>query len=76
METAKVFMNGGSQAVRLPLSCRMNENEVMAHRVGDAVILFPKESPWSALIESLNLFSEDYMDEGRNQGAQEVRPEL
>ena len=28
MEIAKLFSNGGSQAVRLPKNCRFNEDEV------------------------------------------------
>ena len=40
METAKLFSNGGSQAVRLPKSCRFIGNEVMVKKVGDIVMLF------------------------------------
>jgi antitoxin VapB len=38
---AKLFVNGGSQAVRLPRDCRFPEGEieVLARRVGKAVIL-------------------------------------
>ena len=43
METARVFSNGGSQSVRLPKSCRFNEDEVPVNRIGNVVVLFPKE---------------------------------
>lgn len=38
---AKLFQNGGSQAVRLPKSCRFpdNQDEVVVHRDGRRVIL-------------------------------------
>jgi antitoxin VapB len=38
---AKLFVNGGSQAVRLPRECRFakGEKEVLVRRVGKAVIL-------------------------------------
>ena len=40
-ERAKIFKNGGSQAVRLPKSCRFPEGqrEVLVSRVGKNVIL-------------------------------------
>ena len=29
METAKVFANGGSQAIRLPKNCRFDQDELI-----------------------------------------------
>ena len=48
-ERAKIFQNGGSQAVRLPKSCRFSEEqeEVIVRRVGKQVILEPADE-WSA----------------------------
>ncbi|MBE7484733.1 MAG: antidote-toxin recognition MazE [Polyangiaceae bacterium] len=45
---AKLFQNGGSQAVRLPKSCRFpgNQQEVVVHREGRRVVLeAPDEWP-------------------------------
>ena len=39
--TAKLFMNGRSQAVRLPVEYRFSGTEVQIRREGDAVILEP-----------------------------------
>lgn len=46
---AKIFNNGGSQAVRLPKSCRFpdGQREVVARRVGKKVILEPADE-WNA----------------------------
>lgn len=38
METAKLFTNGRSQAVRLPKEFRFEGDEVFIKRVGDAVV--------------------------------------
>ncbi|MBI5442235.1 MAG: AbrB/MazE/SpoVT family DNA-binding domain-containing protein, partial [Deltaproteobacteria bacterium] len=43
MQTAKIFMNGRSQAVRLTKEFRFKGDEVVVKRVGDAVLLFPKQ---------------------------------
>ena len=45
---AKLFQNGGSQAVRLPKACRFTaQREVLVHREGSRVILEPADE-WSA----------------------------
>ena len=40
METAKIFTSGGSQAVRLPKSCRFPCDEVAVKKVGSIVMLY------------------------------------
>jgi len=66
METAKLFQNGKSQAVRLPKEFRFGGDRVYIKRVGNAVVLFPYQTPWETLLNSLSLFSPDFMNE-RNQ---------
>lgn len=63
METAKLFTNGNSQAVRLPKAYRLKGKEVGIAKIGDAIILFPLKSKWSSLINSLDKFSDDFMEE-------------
>jgi antitoxin VapB len=67
MNTAKVFQNGRSQAVRLPKEFRFEGDEVFVHKVGNAVVLLPVQHSWDTLFESLNQFSEDFMSDGRQQ---------
>ena len=43
---AKLFMNGRSQAVRLPAECRFDADEVMIQKLGDIVIISPKTNCW------------------------------
>lgn len=40
-QRAKLFMHGGSQAVRLPKAFRFEGTEVSVRRVGEAVVLEP-----------------------------------
>ena len=66
MEVAKVFMNGGSQAVRLPKTCRFDNDEVLVNRIGDVVMLMPKvdqANRWHNLLASLDMFTVDYFAE-------------
>ena len=76
MMTAKLFENGRSKAVRLPKECRFSGDEVAVNKIGDIVILMPKDDKWSGFLDSLNLFSEDFMDSGRVKGIRQEREEL
>jgi len=76
METAKIFVNGQSQAVRLPKEYRFSGNEVYIQKVGNAVMLFPKERAWEIFLNGLNSFTDDFFADGRNQGVQAPRETL
>jgi antitoxin VapB len=58
---AKIFSNGGSQAVRLPKSCRFpdDQREVLVHRVGRRVILEPPDEWSSEFLETLGAWKEE-----------------
>jgi antitoxin VapB len=73
MQTAKLFQNGRSQAVRLPKEYQFSGDDVFIQRHGDAVLLIPHEKAWEVFLEGLNGFSEDFMKEGRNQGIDQER---
>ena len=64
MDTARIFTNGGSQAVRLPKDCRFSDDEVLVNRIGSIVILMPKDDPWRSMLDSLSLFTEDFLADG------------
>ena len=76
METAKVFENGRSQAVRLPKKFRFDVEEVVVQQLGDAVLLVPKESLWQTFMDGVNSFTDDIFQDGRDQGMQEDRESL
>jgi len=56
METAKLFVTGRSQAVRLPRAYRFEGTEVVVKHFGGGVLLLPKDNPWGILEEALNEF--------------------
>jgi antitoxin VapB len=72
VDTAKLFQNGKSQAVRLPKEYRFQGTKVYIKRLGNAVVLIPEQDSWDSLIKSLSMFSDDYMAD-RNQPMQQVR---
>jgi len=66
--TAKIFMHGRSQAVRLPKEFRFEGKEVRVSKIGDKVILEPiKKQPfdadaWFARMDALG--ARDFLPEG------------
>ena len=70
--TAKLFMHGRSQAVRLPKEFRFEGTEVRVSKVGDKVILEPVEkrpfdaAAWRARLEEYQHIP--FMEDGRDQG--------
>lgn len=76
METAKIFENGKSQAVRLPKKFRFDVDEVVIQQLGNAVLLVPEESLWQTFMDGLESFTDDIFEDGRDQGVQEERENL
>ena len=75
MRTAKLFKNGRSQAVRLPKEFRFDGTQVFIKKVGNMVVLIPEQDSWQTLFDSLEQFSDDFM-ESRDQPEQQVREGL
>jgi len=76
MDTAKLFLNGQSQAVRLPKEFRFTDDEVYIKKVGHVVMLFPKNRVWETFLEGLDNFTNDFMTDGRELDTQQVRDGL
>ena len=76
MQTARLFLNGRSQAVRLPKEYQFDGEDVYIQRVGEAVILFPVDKDWEVFLHGLNSFSDGFMSEERFQGTDQEREVL
>jgi antitoxin VapB len=77
MDIAKLFKNGRSQAVRLPKQYAFSGDEVYVTKVNGVVMLVPKgKGAWKPLLDSLGMFSEDFLKESRIQRSLEKRESL
>ena len=52
MDTAKLFQNGKSQAVRLPKEYRFSGNEVSIKKIGEVVLLYPTGDKWERFLRT------------------------
>ena len=73
METAKLFNNGRSQAVRLPKAFRFKGREVYVKRTPEGVLLIPKgDSVWDIWEQNLMKYEDPFMTD-RNQPNRRTR---
>ena len=76
MVSTKVFTSGNSQAVRIPKEFHIDYSDLYIKKIGSTIILFPQENRWENLERSLSEFSDDFMNEGRNQPVLQKREEF
>ena len=72
-QTAKLFMNGRSQAVRLPVETRFpgSVKKVVVRIVGKDRVLSPVENTWDSFFKSDEKVTDDFMTERASQEQQE-----
>jgi antitoxin VapB len=64
MKTAAVITQTHGQTVLLPQDFRLDGDEVYVKKVGRSILLIPKQvDPWQSLVDSLDQFSEDFMQD-------------
>lgn len=76
--TAKLFMSGRSQAIRLPAKLRLDASEVRIERVGNALWVQPEAAPGQTMAQWLANFyqsseplPDSFLDERADSPAQE-----
>jgi len=75
-DSAKVFVTGRSQAVRIPKQYRFTTDEVYIEQVGEQVILSPKPKSWSQYFTSTKQFTDDFPDHIEDLAPEEREPLL
>ena len=66
MQTAKVFQNGRSQAIRLPKDFRVESDEVYLKKTPEGFLVIARD-PWEIFFEGVEELSDDFMADGRKQ---------
>ena len=69
--TAKIFKNGNSQAIRLPLEFRFEGDEVLIYREGGRIILQSKSPDWEAFFFHTPHVTDDFMQDRHDSPPQE-----
>lgn len=75
MQTAKVFKNGRSQAIRLPKGFRVDADEVYLKKTAEGFLVVTRD-PWEIFFEGVRELSDNFMEGGRAQPAAQRRKPL
>jgi antitoxin VapB len=70
-QTAKIFMNGRSQAVRLPKEYRFDTDEVYISKQGHNIIISAKKPTWDEFFDSKSSFGDDFLKDRNDTPPQE-----
>ncbi len=65
MSVSRPFMSGHSQAVRIPKEYRLPDEDVFVNQIGNTVTLTPRSKLWDSFEHGLQMFTDDFMAEGR-----------
>lgn len=77
MDTAKLFINGRSQAVRLPKLYRFEGKEVFVKKTPEGVLLIPKDNTaWDVWKKNIEKYEKPFMAERNQPQAQQEREGL
>jgi antitoxin VapB len=68
-----LFMSDKRQAVKIPREFQLEGDEVEIQRRGNALVIRPKKQTWQQLTDSLTMFTDDFMEEGRRQSPLQKR---
>ena len=60
----------------LPKECRFNTDEVAVNKIGEIVLLVPKSSKWNSFMQAIDMFSDDFMEDERDNDIKQERESL
>lgn len=72
-ETIEIKNTKGTQAIRIPHKMRINDDKVYLKKVGNSLHVIPYHHAWQNMIESLELFTSDFMEEREQTANQQQR---
>ena len=70
-QTAKIFTNGRSQAVRLPKEFHFDTDEAYITRQGENIVISAKKTTWDEFFDSKPAFDDDFLQDRNDQHPQE-----
>lgn len=62
-QVAKIFMNGRSQAIRLPKEFRFDSDEVFISKQGQNILISAKKPTWDEFFDSESVFNDDFLED-------------
>ena len=74
-QTVHIESSGGQRFISLPNNFEIKENKFYLKQVGETIFLIPFHQPWKSFWDSLELFSDDFLQD-RSQPESQKRENL
>lgn len=62
-ETTDLQVISGSQSVKIPDDFKIDDDKVYLKKVGNTLYIIPFHNPWQDLMDSVEEFSEDFLND-------------
>lgn len=69
-ETIEIKNKKGMQAIRIPKLMKFDDDKAYLKKVGNALYIIPFHNPWQNLLESIDSFTPDFMEQREQPGDQ------
>ena len=70
-EIIEIENKKGIQAIRIPKQMKIDDDQVYLKKVGNSIYIIPFHNPWINMIDSLGLFTDDFMESREQPNKQE-----
>ena len=74
-EAVDIKDKDGFQSIRIPEELKISDDKVYLRKLGNVLFVIPYHNPWSSFVDSLSLFTPDFMD-NRDQSDNQIRSSL
>ena len=62
-ESVDIQHISGSQSIHIPESLKIDDDKVYLRKIGGVIYIIPFHNPWQSLLDSVDAFSEDFMQD-------------
>lgn len=76
MDMADVLYNGNNQIINIPSQYHIDSNKVYVNKIGDLIMLIPADKTKESFMSSFDLFSDDFISDGRANDIESKRESL
>ena len=76
MSMVRTFTTGRSQAIRIPKEYRLPDEDIFINQIGSTITLTPVSKLKDSFVKGLQLFTDDFMKDGRPPQIASKRDEL
>ncbi len=67
MDVVSVINDNKGQSINIPDNYKFSTDELYINKIGNVIMLLPKNDQWAGVFMGMDLFSDDFMEDGRGE---------